>query len=206
MNRATPSEKQNLLYNRRLIDKQTAWWKRLLKVQAPYRWNLRRLEPGLTLDIGCGIGRNLLHLGGRGVGVDKNPHSVEEAHRRGLTAYTPEEFFASPLSIPASYDSILLSHVAEHMTKAEAIALISQYLHLLKPDGKIIVITPQEAGFRSDPAHVEFMDFRSLGEIAGSIGFVVSRQYSFPFPRIAGRVFLYNEFVSVWHQNPGINP
>ena len=53
------------------------WWKKLLDVQAPYRWNLQRLKLGLTLEIGCGIGRNLMHLKGQGIGIDHNFQSVE---------------------------------------------------------------------------------------------------------------------------------
>src|SRR5215468_2590796 len=83
-------------YAARLIHQQEAiLWKRWLDVQAPYRWNLRRLSPGFTLDIGCGIGRNLLHLAGDGVGIDHNAHSVEIARSRGLAAFTPGEFQAS---------------------------------------------------------------------------------------------------------------
>ena len=65
---------------RRAADRlQTARWKQWLDVQAPFRWNLRRLDPGFTLDIGCGIGRNLLHLPRQGVGVDTNEHCVRAA-------------------------------------------------------------------------------------------------------------------------------
>ena len=79
-------------YADRLVRLQTARWKRWLDVQAPFRWNLRRLDPGFTLEIGCGIGRNLLHLRGQSVGVDTNAHCVGAARGRGLTAFTPEEF------------------------------------------------------------------------------------------------------------------
>src|SRR4051794_23992292 len=67
-------------------------WKRLLDVQAPYRWNLRRLDLGFTLDVGCGLGRNLEHLGGNGVGIDHNDACVAACRARGLTAYGPAEF------------------------------------------------------------------------------------------------------------------
>jgi hypothetical protein len=56
-------------YAQRLVRLQTAPWKRWLGLQAPFGWNLRRLDPGFTLDLGCGIGRMLLHLRGAGVGV-----------------------------------------------------------------------------------------------------------------------------------------
>ena len=51
-------------------------WKRF--VPDPYRWNLRRLKLGRTLDVGCGIGRCLAFIDGNGVGVDHNEKSVEE--------------------------------------------------------------------------------------------------------------------------------
>ena len=53
-------------YADRLQTLEQARWKQLLDVQAPYRWNIRRLGLGRTLDVGCGLGRNLAHLGGAG--------------------------------------------------------------------------------------------------------------------------------------------
>lgn len=43
-------------YTNLLLKKQMVWWKRLVNVQAPYRWNLQQLRPGYTLEIGLGIG------------------------------------------------------------------------------------------------------------------------------------------------------
>jgi SAM-dependent methyltransferase len=184
-------------YTDRLVRLQHKWWKRLLPVQAPYRWNIRRLRPGFVLDIGCGIGRSLLHLDGQGVGVDHNVASVEVCRRLGLEAYTPAEFRASPHYSPEKFDTLLLSHVAEHMTVAEAVELLNSYLPVLKGGGKVIIITPQERGYRGDASHVQFMDFAAVRAVMEGCGLGVERQYSFPFPRALGRVFVYNEFVSV---------
>jgi len=185
-------------YAERLIGLQTAAWKKWVGAQTLFRWNLQRLDPGFTLDIGCGIGRNLLHLGGRGVGVDTNEHCVRTARARGLTAFTPDEFRRSTEYNRAErFDSILLAHVAEHMSEDEAVALLEQYAALLRHNGKAILITPQEAGFRSDPTHVELVDFARLSRISGRLGFDVERSFSFPFPRWAGPLFRYNEFVVV---------
>ena len=175
----------------------SVWWKRLLNAQAPYRWNLRRLRPGFTLDFGCGVGRNLLHLDGRGVGIDHNLRSVEIARERGLTAFTPAEFTASPFNAPAAFDSLLLAHVAEHMSDGELIDLLIRYRELVKPGGRVILITPQELGFRVEPSHVQFMDFAVLRRVAEQSGLEPEKEYSFPFPRLFGGVFRYNEFVSV---------
>ena len=184
-------------YTARLATQGSAWWKKALNVQSVYRWNLRRLNPGFTLDIGCGIGRNLSHLNGHGIGIDHNSTSIQIARSRGLQAFTPEEFQATEFNTDATFDSILLSHVAEHMSEIEVVQLLKSYVRMLKPDGRVILITPQEYGYASDQTHVQFMDFEALRSIVIAVGFIPVRQFSFPFPRIFGRLFKYNEFVFV---------
>jgi SAM-dependent methyltransferase len=184
-------------YTERLVRLQTVWWKRLFDVQAPYRYNLRRLAPGFTLEIGCGIGRNLLHLPGQAVGVDTNASSVAVCRARGLAAFTPAEFKASSYAEPGRFDALLLSHVAEHMRVPELVVLLRENLVHLKPSARIILMTPQEVGYRSDPTHVEFMDFEKCAGALNEVGFDVIKAYSFPFPRCIGRLFIYNEFVTV---------
>jgi len=191
------SDTRSREYTERLVRLQRAPWKRLLRVQAPYRWNLRRLRPGFTLEVGCGIGRNLEHLDGNAVGLDLNPFSVAEARRAGLGAFTPAEFRASSWCRPGVFDSLLLSHVAEHMRREELLALLRQHLVYVRPGGLLILVTPQEVGFRSDPSHVEFLDLAALRSVAETLGLEPVRDYSFPFPRFFGRLFVYNEFVSV---------
>jgi 2-polyprenyl-3-methyl-5-hydroxy-6-metoxy-1,4-benzoquinol methylase len=185
-------------YAERLIKLQTARWKQWVDVQALFRWNLRRLDPGFTLDIGCGIGRNLLHLPGHSIGIDVNEHCVRAAKARGLTAFTPVEFRRSAeYNRPGRFDAILLAHVAEHMREDQVISLLQEYQTLLRPGGKLILISPQEAGFRSDSTHVELMDFARLARISERLGCRPERSFSFPFPRLVGRLFTYNEFVVV---------
>jgi SAM-dependent methyltransferase len=173
-------------------------WKRKVNVQAPYRWNVRRLAHGSVLDVGCGIGRNLAHLDGHGVGVDHNPHSVAEARRRGLEAYTVEEFRSTPWSRNCSFDSLLCAHVLEHMTIDEARRLLLDYLPLVKPHGRLILIVPQQAGFGSDSTHVEYLDPERLAALTDPLPIDLERVFSFPFPAWAGRAFRYNETVAVY--------
>ena len=67
-------------YTKRLVDKQFVWWKELLDVQRPYRYNINKLDLGFTLDLGCGIGRNLLHIKG-------NPNSKIKESALSETAF-----------------------------------------------------------------------------------------------------------------------
>jgi len=186
---------QSAEYTRYLAERRGL--RRLVDVQIPYRWNLRRLHLGRVLDVGCGIGRNLRALAPGSVGVDHNPHSIALCNRAGLEALVPADFARAFAHREATFDSLLCAHVVEHMTPSEAVELLGGYRRFLVPRGRAIIITPQEAGFRSDATHVTFCDFEANARLLRDSGFAVERAYSFPFPRAAGRVFAHNEFVTV---------
>lgn len=187
-------------YTNRLTDRSDVWWKRLLRVQAPYHWNLRRQKLGVTLDIGCGIGRNLAALDEGSLGVDHNADSVREAVARGHDAMTTEDFLASERATPESFDGLLLAHVIEHMDPTSGRQLMESYLPFLRPGGKVLFICPQERGYRTDPTHVRWTTGDDLAELSREVGLIPGRPGSFPLPRIAGRFFPYNEFTVVAHK------
>ena len=189
-----PGDTSGEAYARRLQSKQQVWWKKALNVQAPYRWNLRRQRLGRTLDVGCGIGRNLETLDPGSVGVDHNEHSVAVAREAGVTALTVTEWEQSPLRVPDSFDGILLAHVIEHMTEADGLALLREYLPYLRPGGRVFFVCPQERGYASDATHVRFTTGEDLARLAREVGLQPEPWFSFPFPRWAGKPFLYNEF------------
>jgi SAM-dependent methyltransferase len=195
----TQPSSTNAAYAERLRAAESVWWKRVVDVQLPYRLHLRRLRLGFTLDVGCGLGRNLNNLGGaeRGVGVDPNAAAVATCRDRGLVAFTPDELAASPFAAPGRFDAMLIAHVLEHMPGADARALVQRYLPYVRRGGRVVLITPQEAGFASDPTHVELVDRAGLERIARDVGLTVLAGYSFPLPRLAGRWFKYNEFVVI---------
>ena len=187
-------------YAVRLATLESKGWKKFLDVQAPYRRNLRNLDLGRTLDVGCGLGRNLMNLE-NGVGVDHNADAVSIARSRGMTAYTTDEWPDSVAAIHASFDSILLAHVLEHVSQQDSDAIIASYLPYLRRAGKLVLICPQEKGFPTDPTHIRWVDDEELRATGLRNGFHELRNYSFPFPRAVGKFFTYNEFVYVGQRN-----
>ena len=155
------------------------------------------MKPGFVLDVGCGIGRNLEHLDGHGVGIDHNADCVAACVAKGLMAFTPDDFAASEFAADGRFDSILVAHVLEHMTEADAVRLLRDHLRYIKRGGAVIVITPQERGQRSDATHVHLVDPASVRRIADAARLRVEWIRSFPFSPSIGKVFTHNETVSL---------
>lgn len=174
-------------------------WRRALDPQVLYRWHVRRLCPGRVLDLGCGVGRHLARLDPSSVGVDTNTVAVHLARARGLTAFTPAELAAGEQPRPGSFDVLLCSHVLEHLRPDDAAALLTQYLPLVRPGGRVVAICPQLRGQAADPTHVTAFPAVELVALLTGCGVVVDRVRSFPLPFAAGRWFTHNETVVVAH-------
>ena len=168
-------------YARRLQDHEQVWWKRALDVQRPYRWNLRRYDLGRTLDVGCGLGRNLVSLSRDSVGVDHNEHSVQVARARGFHALTTAKWETAEENQPAAYDAMLLAHVIEHLSPEDGEAVVRMYLPNIRPGGKVLFICPQERGYASDPTHIRWTTNDDLADLARALGLEPEVQRSFPF-------------------------
>jgi 2-polyprenyl-3-methyl-5-hydroxy-6-metoxy-1,4-benzoquinol methylase len=184
-------------YTRRLQRLSNRRWKRL--VPNPYRRKVRRLAKGRVLDIGCGIGRCLDFVRPRGVGVDPNASAVVACREKGHRAYRPEEFGVvyGSREPDRQFDSLLCAHVLEHLDETTGVELIRTYLPHLAPGGRVILITPQERGQRSDTTHVRFMDDDALTRLADRCGLVIDKMSSFPLSRSSGKWFIYNETITV---------
>ena len=189
-------------YTKRLENLEANPIKKLLGPVNPYRWNIRRSCEGKVLDIGCGIGRNLRYLGRPdALGVDHNKTSVEFTNKLGFKAVSSQEFEEMLPALKETFDSILISHVIEHMTPEHALKLLNSYLPALKKGGKVIVICPQQRGYRSDKTHETYFDRAMLEEIAQKVCGTKLKFRSFPLPSFFGPVFIYNENIlqfEVW--------
>ena len=182
-----------------------ARWKKFLPLQLPYKLNLQMQALGKVLEIGAGLGRNQGFLDSA-VGVEHNVQSVEYCINKGFDVYLPEDFhekFKDYRGKNAIFDSLLVSHVLEHIEYENQILTISKYLPYLKLSAKIMLVTPQEAGHHATQSHITWTDFDRLEQIIfdASNEFKIVKRYSFPFSRNAGKFFKYNEFNVVAARN-----
>ena len=168
---------------------QEAWWKSFFGLRLPYILFLKLQNLGKTLEVGCGLGRNLRHLKPGSIGVDVIEECVSYCKDRGLDAVLYGDLFERH----ESFDSILFSHVIEHLSIADAVGLLEKYVGYLKPGGKLLIIVPQLKGYLSDETHVEFYGVEKLEDLCRRAGLFRTRSGSFPFPKFFGNYFIYNE-------------
>lgn len=180
-------------YAEYLIKSQLKGWKNKLDVQRPYRNNLKKYNLGKTLDIGCGVGRNLSVLAEGSLGIDHNAFMIKYLKTKGLNALTTQEFKKGKIH-KKRFDSILIAHVIEHLANGESKKFIREYSKYLKKGGRILIICPQSKGFSKDSTHRVYQDFDSISKLIESTGFKVISRQSFPFPVFMGGSFGPNEF------------
>jgi SAM-dependent methyltransferase len=188
---------QNDNYAARLIRLQSVKWKEMLRPFDPYGWQTKLICKGNVLEVGSGIGRNLRSLRGRSLGIDHNESAVVFANKKGLKSLTSEQFFSQSENWTQKFDTLLLSHVLEHIDQETQDQIFVQYLPYLKPKARVVIICPQEVGFDSDSTHIRWVDENLLVNLLISLRCSNIRVSSFPFPRPFGKKFVYNQFVAV---------
>lgn len=134
---------------------------------------LHARERGRVLDIGCGNGvflARLRALGWETVGHEMDPIAAHFA-RQNFGLDVREGPLAEAGFKPETFDIVTLSHVIEHVHDPEG--LVRQCRALLKPGGKLIILTPNSDGlchryFRESwrglepPRHIHCFNPRTL--------------------------------------------
>lgn len=111
------------------------------------------LPAGSTiLDVGCGIGRHVIYLGGRGfkmAGMDVSPTGVKTSQEvcaeRGIDF---DGRVADMTALPwadATFDAALSTSVISHNLRADIFKSISEVRRVLKPGGLFLVDFPHKA-------------------------------------------------------------
>jgi hypothetical protein len=120
---------------------------------------------------------------------------VQSCRELGLTAFTVDEFLATEPG--EKFTGMLAAHLVEHLPPGRAADILKPYLPFLAPGARVMLVCPQERGYASDETHTVFFDHPKLRVLAEELGLEVESESSFPFPRWAGKAFVYNEFVTV---------
>ena len=111
------------------------------------KWTAYFLPGEKVLDIGCGNGlfMEMLHqLGVETDGLDFDPEKVARGKAKGLNILEKkaEDFLSDKEGV---YDGIFMGHIIEHIPPQDLLNLLIQCTKALKPNGKMIILTPNIA-------------------------------------------------------------
>lgn len=137
------------------------------------------------LDVGCGTGRLVKYLNQKGFktqGCEPAKEAVKIAQKINEGKLIKK---ASATALPyktESFDLITSISVIEHLTHKEAKEFINEAKRVLRPQGFIIIITPNfSSPFRyikkkkwfaySDPTHINYFTPKSIRLLLASSGF-----------------------------------
>ncbi len=151
-------------------------------------------EPRSFLDVGCGMGGFL--LAARGLGFDVLGFEPSESHarvaREVFTLPVRSEYFSAAVLGDRKFDVIMLAHVIEHIFSPKP--FMADLAGVLKPGGKLIVITPNAGSLISHMSGSGWPMLRPIDHVtllaksgaerivpAGYVGQVTTSEYSWEF-------------------------
>ncbi len=146
----------------------------------------RVANPRRALDVGCGDGKLLVALAGRGfgcTGIDRNPHARDAvAAHAGITLHVGT--LAAARLPSASFQVVVLRHVLEHVEDPRA--TLDEVARVIEPGGLLVVAVPNVASWQARgtgdhwfhldlPRHLHHFTPAALATIVDGSGFTVDR-------------------------------
>ncbi len=142
-------------------------------------------SPARVLDVGCGSGvllARMKSLGWEVQGVEVDPGGVTAARARGVAVHQGQ---LTDAKFPDHhFDAVHSAHVIEHVH--DPVALLRECFRILKPGGKLVILTPNTASFGhkhfgsawlnlDPPRHLILFNQQTLRSAAEQQGFIVER-------------------------------
>lgn len=128
---------------------------------AVVEWATTLAAGGFVLDLGCGVGRHVIHLGGRGfrmAGIDISPTGIQLTREACADRRISFEGQVSDMTtLPwadETFDAALSMSTIHHHKREEIVRTLGQVRRVLKPGGLLLVDFPCTDG----------LDYRQLRE------------------------------------------
>ncbi len=164
-----------------------------------------KLLKGKTIDFGCGTGELLYKLPSGSIGIEINQTTVQYCQGKGLNVYLynqrSDNYQLSDLAPTNRYESLLLSHIVEHLEHPEEVLRLLFKTARRLDIKRVVLIVPGKKGFKLDPSHRTFIDFSFLKqhELFMTEGFRIVNQRYFPINlKFIENFFTYHELQIVY--------
>jgi len=172
-----------------------------------YLQNILREVRGRTVDFGFGAGQLLERLPAGSLGLEVNPHLVEDARRAGLNAVLYDADTEPPLIgivPPGTYSTLVMAHVLEHVE--DAAGFLRRLLRSCAElgVGRVILVVPGAKGYRFDSTHRTFVnkEYLTKHNLLAFEDYVLSKTRYFPGDREwIGRYYVFHEFMFVYDRS-----
>ncbi len=167
------------------------------KIQTKFIRFFRSL-PGKVLEIGCSRGVVLSLMKEEGIeayGIDLSETAIEYCVSKGLDAHHSDVLSHLHQVPDMSLGGIFCAHVIEHLSPNDVIELINQAFRVLKPGGKLLLITPNAKDLRTaerfwlDITHVRLYPNKLLRVLLQREGFHNIRTFADKEP--ANNIFVH---------------
>ncbi len=158
---------------------------------------MRRIPRGnRVLDLCCGWGF-YFNINPNAVGVDGDPHPVEQLRERGFNVHQANVLETLPFG-PGSFQWVLAHDVLEHFTFDELQRLVANVHYVLAPGGRFVVWVPNRKGYDFGldigAGHKLYVTEDEIRRLTRDL-FLLERNYAEPLPRAVGKSFTHNKEV-----------
>jgi trans-aconitate methyltransferase len=148
------------------------------------------IPQAIVADLGCGLGSFLRFCQKRNIaakGYDNNQNMVELCKQQGLNVE-----FASVLEIPdTTLNACFCDNVLEHLTQEEIEQFFAHIKLKMAVGGRLVVVVPGKAGYKTDPTHKTFVTYALMDEVCRRHGLKLAKTFYTPLNYGFVAKFLY---------------